>query len=246
MKAIFDGTLSETEPEDDDSEEDFSSYQTVSLSKAHVNNVTISVDRLYRLSSKIRNPAMRFGLSKALKYQEVDADTGVNLFDGFALLDKKHIVELFQFYARQGPDALDDDYLVSRLARANTRRRQQFRYWERRRTKFQMYSKPIVSKSKSGNDGGIAMKRDDNPINKSHLGLSQPSTVTYLNADQMRLEDAVSVISTKTYLAIENENSDDRCALPPPPFVSTDAKEFECPFCFTICPRAILAKTDWE
>ena len=241
----FKDTPLESEPEDDDSEEDFSSYQTGSLSRAHINNVTTSIDRLYRLTFKIRNPAMRIGLSKAIKYQEVDPDTGISLFDVYALLDKRHVVELFRFYGNQNVDLSDSNYLIERLARANTHRRQQFRYWGRRKVKYEMYSKLTAPISRA-DDVGTEMKRYNIPVNDPRHAPSQPSTATWLNAAQVNLEDDVSVISTKTFLIIENEKSDDHCTVPPPPTISPGAKEFECPICFAICPHTILSKRAWE
>ncbi|CAI7592043.1 unnamed protein product [Penicillium glandicola] len=76
--------------EEDSDEEDLSSYQMEAPTEALFLNIVSTVDKLYRLAFKIRNPAMRFGLSKATSYSEMDPDTGRDLIKEFAILDIRH------------------------------------------------------------------------------------------------------------------------------------------------------------
>jgi hypothetical protein len=63
----------------------------------------------------------------------------------------------------------------------------------------------------------------------------------------VKLEDDIaSMISTKTFLIFADEKGGDLVSIPPPPSLELDAKEFECPYCFTICPRKTAHKGDWE
>ncbi|KOS36369.1 hypothetical protein ACN38_g12893 [Penicillium nordicum] len=172
----------ESDNDDSEEEEDFSSYQKESLTEARLNNITTTVDRLYSLSFKIRNPAMRLGLSKAMKYTEVDPDTGVNLVEVYASFDQKHLAELFRCFGHQDPENLENHYLVQRLGRANTRRRQQFGYWRKRKVKYKEYSKSVektaanYSQTVHASHGG-ELSVADGPRSAP----SQPSTATWLD-----------------------------------------------------------------
>ena len=68
----------ENSDSDESSEQDDSylSYQQDSISTIILENVRLIVDRLYKLSFKIRNPATRLGFSKARSYREIEAETG--------------------------------------------------------------------------------------------------------------------------------------------------------------------------
>ncbi|KAL4909595.1 hypothetical protein BDW74DRAFT_174795 [Aspergillus multicolor] len=121
MEACADDAVDSTgealeEDEDDEKveDEDFSSYQTVPIQEEYITNITQTVDRLYALSFQIRNPALRTGLSRALGYTEIDRESG----------------EVFRSWSNEAD--MNADFLIHRLAQANTRRRQQFKYWNHR------------------------------------------------------------------------------------------------------------------
>ncbi|PQE29588.1 meiosis-specific serine threonine- kinase mek1 protein [Rutstroemia sp. NJR-2017a BBW] len=58
------------------------------------------IDCLYKLSTRIRNPAIRLGSIRAQNHQQVDEDTLVDLFDAFEDLDYGHINSLFRQYRK--------------------------------------------------------------------------------------------------------------------------------------------------
>ncbi|PKY00856.1 hypothetical protein P168DRAFT_285012 [Aspergillus campestris IBT 28561] len=232
----------------DEDSEDFSSYQTEPMDRVVFANTVTTIDRLYQLSFRIRNPRMRMGLSKALQYTEYDSDTGINLMDEYAKLDINHIEELFRSYGRIHT-AGTHNYLIQRLARANTRRRQQFRYWKKRKTKYERFSKPeIVEKTSqhlSGDPSGLGQA-----LHIPNAAPSQPSTVTYLNMSKIKDDDSendddASIRSTNLFVLKADEKNSDQAAIPPPP-KNVDVKEFECPYCCTMCPRKLLANKAWE
>lgn len=67
------------------------------------------------------------GFTKAQDFREIDQDTGVDLIDRFADYDRDHVEEVFRHYRPKSiPDEIANHFLVQRLAKANTRRRQQF------------------------------------------------------------------------------------------------------------------------
>ena len=46
------------------SEEDFADYQTQSISEVALSNITDTIDRLYRVSFQLQNPATGFNVAK--------------------------------------------------------------------------------------------------------------------------------------------------------------------------------------
>ncbi|PYH89886.1 kinase-like protein [Aspergillus ellipticus CBS 707.79] len=239
-----DGSTMESDSEDE-SEEDFSSYQTEPLAKAYLKNITSIVDRLYHLSFKVRNPAMRIGLSKALKYVEVDEETQVNLIDVYASFDVSHVAELFHSFDHQTLERLHGDYLVQRLARANTRRRQQFRYWCNRKFKYERHCE---AEGTLGTAQNMERQLGAGPLMAEgpQYTPTQPSTATWLDVDKINLTDDTSIISTRTVLRVANEKGGDHVSVPAIPAIDPNAKEFECPYCLMICPFKTLGKDAWE
>lgn len=238
----------ELQAEDDSEEEDFNSYQAQPLAQVYLDGAIATIDRLYRVSFKIRNPAMRIGLSKARSYREVDESTGVDLIDQYTKVDLRHLQELFSSFHQASLKDHQSHYLVQRLAKANTRRRQQFRYWRKRKAKFQRIHEPnLVNETDNAAAQGILQKgapldMTDTP----QVAPSQPSTATKLEVTKLKLEDDRSVISTSTYAIMANDNDGDGPSIPQPPKKYSGAKEFECPYCFTMCPGKMLAKKAWK
>jgi hypothetical protein len=77
-------TIGSHEQFSDDSGEDyFESSDDESITDLLLGSVSATIDKLYHLSFKIRNPAMRLGFPKPLKYHEIDPETGVNLINQF-------------------------------------------------------------------------------------------------------------------------------------------------------------------
>jgi hypothetical protein len=238
----------EDDVSDGSEEEDVSSYQEKPLFELLTDNATATVDKLYRLAFKIRNPAMRLGSSRSLGYREVDKDTGIDLIEQFALLDYRYIKDLFHSYKASH---CEDHYLIPRLAKANTRRRQQFRYWKKRREAFERLSMAdLVDEDDEINRLEIKEQQEHLPVpgmKQINLAPSQPSTATWLNVDKVKLDDdAMSVSSTVSFLPSGDDHDTDSVSLPPPPQIGPAIKEFECPYCFTICPQKLANQKKWE
>lgn len=84
--------------EDSGDEESFDSYQAQPLLGLVIENIGHVIDRLYRLSFKVRNAATRIGFTKAQYFHEIDHDTGVDVIDRFADYDRYHVEEIFRQY----------------------------------------------------------------------------------------------------------------------------------------------------
>jgi hypothetical protein len=224
---------------DDSEENDLESSDDESIADLLLSSTTANIDKLYRLSFKIRNPAMRLGFSKSLKYQEFDPETGVNLMDQFREHDQRHLEQLFASYRSSSPVDFEKDFLVRRLAKANTRRRQQFGYWKKRRAQFENVVKTdeLLPESENGPNLNVPVIR---------TAASRPSTATHLDASKVKLDDSVSMVSSLTVVDIKDDGNGDCFFIPPPPKHLWDGEEFECPYCFTLCPRKMLYQTAWQ
>lgn len=118
MKLVTGDISQEEEEEEDDSEdsedEDDASYQSLPLFEILADSAGATIDRLYRLAFKIRNPSMRLGSSRALEYREVDQSTGIDLMKQFAALDERYMQDLLHSYS---DSHADNHYLIPVLQR---------------------------------------------------------------------------------------------------------------------------------
>lgn len=230
---------------DDSDEEDFSSYQTEPLTDAYLANIISTIDRLYSLAFKIRNPAMRLGMSKAATYSEIDPETKADLIKEFEQIDSLHVEELFRLFGHPDPDPRH--YLIRRLAKANTRRRQQFRYWNKRRAKYEVLEHPQQPEITSREMEKQPASQPELPMVRPASETLKASTATWLDEKKVNLDDDASVVSSSsTFFSMSSQQDDERVGIPPPPTVGVSAKEFECPFCCIICPRKTLERKAWE
>ncbi|KAL3476578.1 hypothetical protein BJX99DRAFT_258326 [Aspergillus californicus] len=220
---------------DDEPEEDFSSYEVGHLKTEYITNISITVDRLYELSFRIRNPRMRSGLSRALRYTEIDPSTGIDPIEDYKPMDLYYMKAAFRAWGKVFD--VDNYFLVYRLATANTHRRQQFRYWERRRLKYDYYHHDAMSAQ-------VQQLSNSRIDREGSVAPSEPSTATTLDMDKMN-EDTASVISTDSYAMISHDDAEN-INLPSPPELEDSQKEAECPFCFIICSRNAFQNPAWR
>lgn len=74
------------------------SYKADSISTIVLENAKLIIDRLYKLSFKIRNPATRLGFFRARSYCAKDGETGVDLMKRYAYFDLRHVAETMARY----------------------------------------------------------------------------------------------------------------------------------------------------
>ncbi|KAJ0416339.1 hypothetical protein BJY00DRAFT_316990 [Aspergillus carlsbadensis] len=236
-----------------ESGEDFSSYLEQPLTVSYTANIVATIDRLYRLAFKVRNPAMRLGLSKSANYAEVDPETGVDLMQSYKSADLCYIKDLFRSYGHtisHDPDTAEH-YLVHRLGKANTRRRQQFKYWHKRHAKYAAITVPPVEDNapvdvKVPSDAFQAVL-DVRAGSPKLTAASRPSTATWLDIAKVTLDDTASVRTTTSFVALSDAKGVDDVSVPSPPRLPFGAKEFECPYCCTLCPAVTTTSSkSWE
>ena len=247
------------------------------------------IDRLYKVSTKIRNPSSRLGLSRAVDYQQIDEETGVDFLRAVEQADHDHIRSLFLQYqkarALQERDTVEptkgadeeeyhedgvwepirtvlsqsraaESFLIRRIARANVRRRQQFAYHKMHRDKLARHARASLSTQSIFTPGteipsqpSIA-RHVSNDSFTPQPALTLPSasvtTATNLNLARLELAESQSMFTVSEYAPSTWQPARDAVAFPPPPIKLPGEKFFECPYCFTLCPREALAAKAWK
>ena len=205
------------------------------------------VKDLYKLSFRIRHSTSK--PARAVHYKEIDTLSGLDLFgDCFAALDQNHVSELFRSLRQNHAPLNEDDHvLVQRLAKANTARRRQFRYWQRHAQKLAIIEAPqpvipmvaTLEFRKEPPTMQIPPKPATNTqSSQSHQGKTIFTTTeaTFFDPklDLTTLETQSVISSATTSRDLEGKPAD----LPPPPAEVINGQDFVCPYCFVLCPSA--------
>jgi hypothetical protein len=252
-----------------------------------LDSVRDPIDRLYKVSTKVRNPSTRLGSSRAASYQQIDEESGVDFLRAIEQADHDYVRSLFlqyqKFRALQEREAVEppkdivregegnvwepiqtvlsqhrasNSFLIRRIARANVRRRQQFAYWKNHREKLARHAWASISTQSILTPGTeipsqLSLERhisNDSPILLAELA---PPIASVTTATNLYLAQPEAVENQSTYIVSEYTPSTwqparDIVAFPPPPRAQLGKKFFECPYCFTLCPREVLADKAWK
>lgn len=267
--------LSGNETEDEsfmemESDDNLNDYRSESEVETILKGVTDIIDRLYKLAIKIRNPKTRLATSKAVNFKHIDEETGIDLVQEFAKIDTCHIEELFWdnrlidvqdtepiFMERRDRERRPrklievDHVLISRLARANTRRRQQFGYWSRHRSKNTQETARALEARELPigklQDPRLLSERRTTVAGQSAGIVSRPSTATHLlNPAMITMNDSASTTSLGTVAPNAKIVQDEQVVVPHPPEVLKKSKHFLCPYCFTLCSQSLLKQEAWR
>lgn len=249
-----------------------------------VDSVRDPINRLFKMSTKIRNPSTRLRSSRAANYRQVDEETGVDLLQAMKEFDLDYVKTIFLEYRKTkarresypaqpsaGQPVDNDDevwepiktvltqenerektvansYLIDRIAQANFRRRQQFAYWAAHRNKLDKHTKayqaqkgrlPIAERKR----GGLGLEVALGPL---------PSISSATRPDIARLEVSSETHSNwalSEYAPSTHQAADGPVDFPPAPKVARKTEKdnfFECPYCFFLCPKGILAEKAWK
>lgn len=165
----------------------------------------------------------------------------------YEFFDQRHVLEKF-------PRA--DLALIERLGRAITKRRKYFKYREQHRQKLSQQRRPDLVVSTGGETSGPGRKEEDGPsVHEKAIevvsdiwttslvqssGANQSTTASTLFVPvtaplNTQSFDQQSDAGTQTSYGTVSSIRPDRLSLPPLPRSSDGGREFECPYCFTIC-----------
>lgn len=238
MESHRDDLDSDTSSEGDESDQ---SQQQDSISTIVLENARLIIDRLYKLSFRIRSPATRFGFSKAGEYCEIDAETGVDVMKGYAFFDLRHVTEIVGQYQRRPKEEYEDHYLVRRLAEGNTHRRRQFGQWGRQKLKLESADKMFLQTIE--NQVNIQAAPVLNiPRDSANGAFSSLSNATRLDENFINLNDATSTISSSTYAVSSTKFHEIDITIPSLPEKLYTGKDFECPYCHVLCSRGLAKR----
>ncbi|KAL8821755.1 MAG: hypothetical protein Q9191_007250 [Dirinaria sp. TL-2023a] len=246
------------------------------------------IDRLYKISTWIRNPSSRFASSKALRHQEIDIETNVDLLQVVAKFDYDYVSSIFLQYKKtralkgelnprppmqvvqdEGADKVwepiqsvlsehrsdilrqTESFLVRRIARTNVLRRQQFAYWKKHRDKISQHSMTVTQLVELGGDpkrNEISLETGPRKPPQTTMVPAAPSitTASNLQLSQLRIKDGESQTYVSEYAPSMSSLGEEIVDFPPPPTHPSGQKFFECPYCFTLCPKATLGQKAWK
>lgn len=183
---------------------------------------------LYELSITLRNPAPR---DRILKLASID----VSHFEEW---DMRHVEGIF-------PRA--SSFLLQRLGKANTKRRQVFKYLERHHRKLahgleaplDMEAAVAIVDDKHAKDGPKGVKGSGPRSNiRSDLSTiattmdTQTTITTFIeNNEDMTIDEIQSETSSA---ASEDPGEESILQMPKPPKGALDGQPIECPYCYDI------------
>ena len=208
------------------------------LAKLALDNIRDTTDRLYRLPSRTRNPATRLGFSKAKRCQLI-AEDGTDLSESVIAIDLRHVDDLMAKRLKMPPEQSRNHFLVQRLVKANTTRRQQFGLWRRHRLKVEQQ----IERNRGSTN--IAVHNDAGTTSqKIPDTMSQPTTATKIDAS-ICLDETRSALTSSTFTALSKEDQGREIVIPRLP-ERLRGKDFECPYCCILCPGRISDGSAWK
>ncbi|KAL8310454.1 hypothetical protein RB597_010336 [Gaeumannomyces tritici] len=258
-----------------------------------LDSVRDPIDRLYKLSTRIRSPSTRFASSKAQVYQKIDPESKRDFLKEAEPFDRDYVSSLFLQYhkdnatrdasinepppspANLDPGSSPDDvvwepirsvlsvyrsgvsdgtesFLVDRLARANIRRRRQFAYWTHHREKLQLHTQSVAQHARvTTTSAMVALENlglgSAGGLDSVLMPVASVTTATCLQIQmtQLAIWDDRSAVSQSEYAPSSHPGVED-VDFPPPPKRKQGEKNFECPYCFTLCPATSLSTKAWR
>ena len=145
-------------------------------------------------------------------------------------------------------------WLIERLGKANTKRRQYFRYRELHREKLSRNVEPALTTEHEETpvrDTNVVQSENSKPVTVALSQKSTPTTIMYTEATEYTgkdeldsMEDFDAGQSVTSFATSVIEDSSDSLAIPKPPEDTTTGAPFECPYCFTI--QTIKKPSGWR
>ncbi|EON62853.1 hypothetical protein W97_02078 [Coniosporium apollinis CBS 100218] len=195
-------------------------------------------DNLYKLSISIRTPTLASRSLKAGTFKQVDRETNIDVFSGihgYAAFDRRFTREVAKDLRRTAGNKLqEDDFLIERLARAITKRRQHFRYWRKHREKLadlpkdDAYTSRATETQDQADVRNISREVEQLPeaIKIDCVPASEAATKTLMSgteatAHHRTLDDAVDSQSVTSIATTTRDVSGPTVDLPPPPTSAT-------------------------
>ena len=200
---------------------------------------------LYKFSIAIQYPAPKERLDKI---ELID----VSHFEGW---DIKHIDEMFCLVDSQNNPA-EARYLIERLGKANTRRRQLLKYYEAHHQKICRYidaplpirTTELVPAPKPMTPDCSAPASDINPASTTKSGTTLPTVKDEQPHPTQPIQPIPppddDQVSTTSYATSINHPIRIRIPGPPDEIAAFEGEPFQCPYCFKIIE--VRGRPDWK
>ena len=200
--------------------------------------VNEAITSLYKLSIAIRKPTPRDRYAKATSSTPFDASYDVG-----------HVYEKF-------PQVRSKAWLIDKMGRAITRRREYLRYRVNHRERLGDNIGSTTDFSmlhKLGDTRKIVTNRTESqipgsePQSTSHSQLASTKATTYVanpNDDILDIRSTADRSETSYETSILEDDSDTMRQIPEPPKESENGMPFECPYCFTI--QSVKTSKHWR
>lgn len=235
-----------------------------------LSSISDSVNALYSISTKIRNPLNRPQRSTVELYKHISVDVRDQYMRecekiSTALVSYVQRQQLLQGVPSELPvneiqaliDAFtsSDHWLIRRTGIANARRKQQFLYWKIHAQRISR--QPLEEKSKSSQEiqpqiavpdatSSIPTPNNDGmqPIETQPHSLA--TSATKLDAAFVMPDDTKSTFSQESRPSTVMNLKGERLEWPSPPIEDTANGFFLCPYCKVICPSSYLSEPSWR
>ena len=213
-----------------------------------VSDITHIIGCLYKFSIAIRNPVPKDRLHKI-------ALINVSHFEYW---DIKHIEEKFRLVDPESNFRVAE-YLVERLGKANTRRRQLLKYHEAHHKKITRYidssslpdamestnaPKPVASTMGDGNARAPADLQRAATVYTTAKSQTTLSTIKGEISQVVGIEPDEDQLSQTSYATSINYKTRIRVPSPPSEDAAFGGEAFQCPYCFNIIK--IKNRKDWK
>ena len=235
-----------------------------SMLALHFEDVIEAIDQLFNLASQIRSPSSRKLRTDIDLYRDIDAEVKSTYIQVREAAELQGIEQIFLQTRRPSLDAgaeyLDgqlgpqDLFLVRRLQKANHLRRQQFEYWKRSK------QKQVRATSKAEQNLDFLAKGDTPKLRAQAEAPVQPAlSVTQASQQMSSLPSSVPIVARDLVLKDNKSTysgasrgltvhgpSGEILSWPKPPHPKEYRKDFDCPYCFFICPSKYLSEVAWR
>ncbi|KAI0834504.1 hypothetical protein F5Y06DRAFT_156068 [Hypoxylon sp. FL0890] len=231
-----------------------------------LHSLTESLDSLYGLATRIRNPRNRPQRPNDQLYKHIPTEIRASYINEreeaetaiIAYAQRQQLIEIMPREGRSlapSSEELVNQYattvhwLICRTGIANARRRQQFTYWKGHALRLSQDSDQNTPTALATGQPS-RQPYENQPIHAAETATaaapSLATSATELSLDPMRPGDVKSVISHQSRLSTVMDLKGEKLEWPAPPFQTISGPYFTCPYCKILCPQRYRTKDAWR
>ena len=245
---------------DSDGHDTSSDEDDIDEATARILSTKDIIHRLFRLARSIRNHTTRSAQGRRNIYSVFPSDVQNHIVDRLVGIERLRMDDFFIHLRKQDQDGFvdseeqvalsdDDTALIERLARASSRRRQQFVYWRFRHERSMqaaLGSNEDLLEEQAGPHNPAPQVHVTIPADRALRPESIPSSVTKVRSGQIDLSERRSMASDISRSPSARGPQGERAAWPSVPDGSLVGTSFECPFCYNWCPQRYRTDAGWK